>query len=143
MHRQIALVRGVIAASIFRGIDIKGDGIDVDEYRLGPDLNDRTCRSDKTERRGDHFVAGADPRRHQREDQSIRAGGATNGKSCAQLWQRLRLRSCFTSGPRMKYWLSSTLVTAAITSSRMVANWALEDPGNRKWRLLQSSRLSP
>src|SRR5271157_4395862 len=30
----------------------------------------------------------------------------------------------FTSGPRMKYWLSKTRVTAAITSSRMEANWA-------------------
>ncbi len=51
------------------GIEAPGVGQDVDQHRLGADIDDRRDRGDPGDVRRDDFVAGADPQRGEREMQ--------------------------------------------------------------------------
>ncbi len=70
---MIALVRGVMAASICGWIHREGDGIDVDEHRLGAGVVDRRSRGDEGEWHGDDFVACADACGEQRQIKRVGA----------------------------------------------------------------------
>ena len=63
------MVRGVIAASIKAGIHRPGDGIDVDEDRLGAAVQDGCGRGDERHRHRDHLIARPDVGREQRKVQ--------------------------------------------------------------------------
>ena len=58
---MIARVRGVTAASTRPRSIVRVDGIDVDEDRPGPDLEDHVARGDPGERGRDHLVPGPTP----------------------------------------------------------------------------------
>ena len=67
VHRQIALVRGVIAALELRRVHREGDRVDVDEDRPRAGVADRRHGGDEGERDGDDLVAGADAGGEQRQ----------------------------------------------------------------------------
>ena len=75
----------MIAAAIFGGIDIEGNGVNIDKNRLGTDIVDGTGCCDKTKRRGNDLVACADAGSHQRENEGVGAGGAADGKARSEL----------------------------------------------------------
>ena len=62
---MIALVFGVIAASIETGVDVAGIRLDIDEDRDGAEQDDDFGGGDEGERGGDDFVARLDTQRHQ------------------------------------------------------------------------------
>ena len=65
-------MRGVIAASILEVIDIVGRRIDVDEYRHAIAVPDGICGGDIGMTDRNHFVAGLNADRQQREMKSRR-----------------------------------------------------------------------
>ena len=62
-------------------VEIRAANIDIDRARS--QTCDRTASREECIRDGDHFVAGADVERHQREQQSVRTRCATDGVPAA------------------------------------------------------------
>ena len=60
-------------------IDQVGAGVDIHEHRRGADGADGLSRGEKTERAGDHFIAGANAQATQGQDQSVGAAVAAHG----------------------------------------------------------------
>ena len=60
-------------------IDVEGDGIDIDEHRLGAEQSNRSGGGNEGEGDGDDFIAGSDAEGHEREQDGVGAGGAANG----------------------------------------------------------------
>ena len=60
-------------------IDQVGAGVDIHEHRGGADGADGLSRGEKTERAGDHLIAGANAQAAQGQDQSVGAAVAAHG----------------------------------------------------------------
>lgn len=60
------------------GVDVAGVGFDVDEDRLGAEQDDDFGGGDECERGGDDFVAGADAKGHEADEQGFGAAGDGN-----------------------------------------------------------------
>ena len=65
-------------AFYFCRVNIESLRVYINKHGCRADLRDRAGRSNKSERRGDHFVAAADAQRVKRENQGVRAGSASN-----------------------------------------------------------------
>ena len=76
---MMALVRGVIAASIWPGSIVKSSGRCRRTPACAPGVDDRRDGRDEGERHRDHFVAGADAGGEQRQVQRARAGVDRDG----------------------------------------------------------------
>ena len=74
---MMALVRGVIAASISVGVDVQRGRVDVDQLDVGAQVAHHLRRGGEGVRGGDHLVARADAQRLEREVQA--GGGRVDG----------------------------------------------------------------
>src|SRR5262249_39622855 len=79
-------------------IDVVSPGIDVYKYRPRTQPDDRASSCAEGEWRGDDFIIAADAEGHQRQQQSVRAGGAADrelhsGKVSKLLLQPLNFRA--------------------------------------------------
>jgi hypothetical protein len=73
------------------GIDVAGDGIDVDEHRRRPEQHDRLGGGDEGERGRDHFVAVSHAQRHQGDHQRLGARGHGDAVARARVLGQARL----------------------------------------------------
>ena len=72
-------MRPVIALSMRPGIDIEGERIDINEDRFCPCVHDRVGGSNERQAGAEYFVSRTNPRGHECQVQSGRAGGNSHG----------------------------------------------------------------
>src|SRR5665213_2095381 len=78
-----------------RWIDIECVRQNIDEYRFCSGARDRARRRYKCKGRGDHFVAGPDTLRTQRQIQGVRARCATHGEWGPNVFGRILLEQFY------------------------------------------------
>ena len=138
---MIALVRGVMAASVASSVDVEGVGRRCPRARAW--RRARTTRAGGGEervRRRDDLVAGTDVERHQRGQQRHRCR-TTTPMACGMPSDAHSSRSSpSTSGPPMKRWLSQTRVTASSSACRSGAYcaWRSSERNSHKHFIVHS-----